>query len=231
MPAKGYQFYRIIEFPSWELGKSFETQHQETLFNDVDETPKTVVTYVGLADNANFKKYHVLHETYQKIRGRYQSKPINGYIAQVEFHLYNNPTEGVLLIDTQRTLCREMVNRLENSNTEFLVQPEEIDLIKLGGDLRERIRGGWFGDLKIADVSTIGMFGSTVGESDEWQRFEQMGRLNAIDLDLELSGMELLVKIMSNRGIVVFENLSESLSLKTLLGIQKELNKYKTEKK
>ena len=120
-----------------------------------------------------------------------------------------------------------MVGRLENSKTGFLVQAEEIDLIKLGGDLRERIRGGWFGDLKIADVSTIGMFGSTVGESEEWQRFEQIGQLNAIDLDLDLSGMRLLVKIMSNRGMVTFENLSEGLTLRTLLQIQKELDKYK----
>jgi hypothetical protein len=227
MTAKGYQYYQVEQFPSWELGNKFETQHQDSMLSDVDESPRTVITTVGLADNENFRKYHALHETYQKVRGRYKNQPINGFIAQMEFHLYYHPQERILFVDAQRHFCKEMVERLHNSNADISVRPDEINLVKLGNDLRQNIRGGWFGDLKVADVSTIGIFGSTVGESEEWLRYEQIGKLKAIDLRLQVNSMELLVKIMANRGIVIFENYSEALSLKFLLEIQKELDNYR----
>lgn len=227
MTAKGYQFYYVEQFPNWELGNKFETQHQESLFSDVDETPRTVVTTVGLADNEQFRKYHVLHETYQKVRGRYRNEPINGFIAQIEFHLYHQPKERILFVDTPRQYCKEMVDRLHNSNVGISVAHDEIDLIALGNHLRQNIRGGWFGELKVADVSTIGIFGSTVGESQEWLRYEQIGKLKAIDVKLQINSMEIVVKIMANRGIVIYENYSEALALKLLSEIQKELDNYK----
>lgn len=227
MTAKGYQYYIVEEFPNWELGNKLETQHQESMFSDVDESPRTVVTTVGLADNEQFRKYHVLHETYQKVRGRYRNEPINGFIAQIEFHLYYHPRDKVLLVDTQRQYCNEMVDRLHSSNVGISVSHDEIDLIALGNHLRQNIRGGWFGDLKVADVSTIGIFGSTVGESQEWLRYEQIGKLKAIDVRLQINSMELVVKIMANRGIVIYENYSEALALKLLLEIQRELDNYK----
>jgi len=229
MTAKGYQYYQVEQFPTWELGEKFETQHQDSMLSDVDESPRTVVTTVGLADNGNFRKYHVLHETYQKVRGRYKNQQINGFIAQMEFHLYHHPQERILFVDAQRHFCKEMVERLHNSNAGISVELNEINLIKLGNDLRQNIRGGWFGDLKVADVSTIGIFGSTVGESEEWLRYEELGKLKAIDLRLQMNSMELLVKIMANRGIVIFENYSEALALKLLLEIQKELDNYRVD--
>lgn len=227
MTAKGYQYYQVEQFPNWKLGNKFETQHQESMFSDFDESPRTIVTTVGLADNENFQKYHVLHETYQKVRGRYRNEPINGFIAQIEFHLYYQPKENVLFVDTQRQYCKEMVDRLHSSNVGISVAHDEIDLIALGNHLRQNIRGGWFGELKVADVSTIGIFGSTVGESQEWLRYEQIGKLKAIDVKLQINSMELVVKIMANRGIVIYENFSEALALKLLLEIQKELNNYR----
>ena len=52
--AQGYQYYRVEQFPRWELGYTFETQYQHTMFGEVDEEPKTIVTTVGLANSAEF---------------------------------------------------------------------------------------------------------------------------------------------------------------------------------
>ena len=226
MPAKGYQYYEVDTFPNWGNGYKFQTSHQKPLFPDIDEAPQTVVTAVGLADHPSFQKYHVLHETYQKVRGRYRNEPITSYIAQVEFHIYYHAENKRLLIDTPRNICKEMVDRLEKSNIDFLVIPHEIDLFKLGNDLKERIRGGWFGELKVADVSTIGIFGPTVGESEEWDRYGQVGKLKAIDIELDWITQRLLVKIMTHRGIVIFETLTEYESLERILKIQDDLDPY-----
>jgi hypothetical protein len=226
MPAKGYQYYEVNSYPDWNDGYVFRTTHQETISGDFDIAPQTVITAVGIADLPSFKKYHVLHETYQKVRGRYKNEPITGYIAQVEFHIYYHTEQKRLLIDTPRNICREMVDRLEKSDIDFLVIPHKIDLSKLGIDLSDRVRGGWFGELKVADVSTIGLFGPTVGESEEWEKYDQVGTLRAIDVELDSISEKLLVKIMAHRGIVLFENLTESQSLERVLKIQHDLDSY-----
>lgn len=227
MPARGYQYYEVDSFPDWEVGHRFETIYQQSmLMGMVDEAPKTIITTVGLADHQDFKKYHVMHETYQKVRGRYRNEPIKVYIAQVEFHIYYHSAIRMMLVDAPRKLCKEMVDRLEKSKLKFLVIPRSIDLIRLGNDLRESIRGGWFGNLKVADVSTIGLFGSTVGESAEWDRYEQLGTLKTIDLALEIEDQMIRVKIMLNRGIVLFESFSESEALELILQLQKLLDAY-----
>jgi hypothetical protein len=153
MPAKGYQYYEVNSYPDWNDGYVFRTTHQETISGDFDIAPQTVITAVGLADLPVFKKYHVLHETYQKVRGRYKNEPITGYIAQVEFHIYYHTEQKRLLIDTPRNICKEMVDRLEKSDIDFLVIPHKIDLSKLGIDLSDRVRGGWLG-VSVEDQPT-----------------------------------------------------------------------------
>ena len=54
----------------------------------------------------------------------------------------------------------------------------------------------------------------------------KIGKLEAVDLRLELNGMSVPVKIMSNRGIVLYENFSEALSLNILSTIQEVLSDY-----
>lgn len=227
MAAKGYQYYLVNTFPEWEIGEEFETIHQDALFPEmVDEGPKSIIKLVGLSDHSAFQKYHVLHETFRSVRGRYQNKPINGYISQEEFHLFRHSSKRILLMDTTLKNCKEIVDRLERANIEFFVTSQNIDLIKLGDDLRARIRGGWFGDLKVADVSSIGLFGPTVGESTEWGRYEQIGELKAIDIELTTKMQKLLVKIMANRGVVLFSPFTEMEALDMLLEIQDVLNPF-----
>ena len=227
MAAKGYQYYEVDSFPEWDDGFVFETTHQDSLFVDiVDEAPRTVITAVGLADHPDFRKYHVMHETFQKVRGRYRNEPITGYVAQLDFHIYYHPQTRRMFVDTKRRICKEMVNRLEKSDIDFLVIPRRVDLVRLGSDLRANIRGGWFGDLKVADVSTIGLFGPTVGESSEWDRYEQVGRLKAIDLELDIGGRRTVVKVMADRGIVLFGTFVERDALRLLLVLQEELDAY-----
>ena len=183
MAARGYRYYRTDSFP---VDTEFTTMHKSSMFQDmVDDEPSTIITKLGMADHTDFTKYHVMHETYEKVRGRYRNKPIKGYVAQVEFHVYYHVGVSRMFVDTNRKLCAEMIDRLHRSKLDFLGVQEELDLPRLANDLRSDVRGGWFRDLKVADVSTIGLFGTTVGESSEWDRYERVGKLNTIDLELE----------------------------------------------
>lgn len=226
MPATVYQYYRVVNFPLWQIGNEFRTNHQEALLQDIDNDPQTVVTYLGNADYSEFAKYHVFHETYQKIRGRYKNEPIHSYIEQLEFYIFLNRERNFLLINAPRRFCKEMINRIERSSQDFDVNQRQIDLVHLGQDLRNRIRGGWFGDLHVADVSSIGLFGPTVGESYEWNQYGSLGVLRSIDVEFIVAEQNLLVKILGNSGVVHFENLTEYQSIERVSKIQRELDFY-----
>ena len=227
MTAKAYQYYEVSDFPDWEEGNRFETRHQGSLFTgQVDDAPTSVITSAGLADDPSFRKYHVMHETFRSVRGRYRNEPIAGYVAQKEFHLYVHSNGGTMFVDTSGALCKEMIDRLERSDIPFLVVPRRVDLAKLADDMRTQVRGGWFGNLRVADVSSIGIFGATVGESSEWGRYEQVGSLKVVDLALDLQGQNLSVKVMAHRGVLLYRSFTESQALGLLLEIQKELDNY-----
>jgi hypothetical protein len=227
MPAKGYQYYIIDEFFNLEIGDEVETIHQDTLINDfVDEEPRSIIRHLGYSDNREFFKYHVLHETFQNVRGRYRNQEIRGYIAQEEFHIYFHEDKNIIFMDSKKRNCKELVQRLNLSDIPFTGNSRTIDLKTLARDLQDQVRGGWFGNLQIADVSTIGVFGPTVGESEEWSRFDQTGELNQIDVELQLDHLRIPVKLMSNSGVVLYSDFSEGEALNLLVQIQEVLDQF-----
>jgi hypothetical protein len=226
MTANVFQYYNVIQFPDWELNYEFKTNHQNTMLNDVDETPHSTIRYLGFSDYPECKKFHVIHEAFKKTHGRLKNETISGFIEQLNFHIYFNEKEKRLFVNSPRNVSRELFKRLTNSSKNFQVVSSKIDLIKLSDDLRNNIRGGWFGNLKVADVSSVGMFGPTVGESDEWERYEQKGDLKAINVQFYGNNGNILFLITGNRSIVHYEKQSEIEILEKLISVQNILDNY-----
>lgn len=225
--ATGYQFYKVNRFPNLKIGESISSAYQGVLLNDVDETPKSTITAKGIAENSDFLEYSVLHEDFQEVTGRYLGKPIRRYIAEYNFHIFYHHSRQILFIDSKKQLCDEFVKRFKsNHQKEFDLQQSKIKLTSLADDIRKDIRGGWFGNVQIADVSSIALFGPTVGESDEWDRYDNIGELKTLDIALTIDEILLSVKIMANRGIVIFGKIDDRLKLSFLLKIQDDLEKY-----
>lgn len=225
MAAKGYQFFIVHEFPQLEIGElPIKTIQQQALLPEERENmPATEISAVGIADSPQFLKYFVRHESYLKVRGRYMNQPITQIVAWHDFHIYMHHEKQIMFVDVARAISKEMVNRVSESRADFRVSESRIDLARLGLDLKDRIRGGWFGNLMISDVSTIGLFGLTVGMSQEWETYEQVGQLKSIDVELEdTSGARHLVKIGANRSVVLYSSFPEADALNFVLALQED---------
>lgn len=227
MPAKAYRYYRVESFPSLGIGESLRTQHQFTLLREhVDETAHTELKYLGLAELDSFHKYHVIHEMQENVRGRYRNEPIYEYIAEVRFHLYYEPKREILFADTRGPICREFIRRFRGSKVDMSLTAGRVDLVKLAMDMKSKLTGGWFGKLRVADVSAIGLFGPHVGESNEWDKYSELGELSSIDVIFEYEGTLQGVKITKDRTIVFYRPLTEFHALTLLEQIQTELDRY-----
>lgn len=231
MPVRAYRFYRVKSFPELDIGESVKTRYQPSLVpREVDHGPRTVLTSVGLSDLHTLKKVHVLHETEEEVRGRYRNEPIRKYIAEVEFHLFYNPVTKVMYADAKGKICREMLKRLAAEGADLEAERSQIDLVRLAQDIQAAVTGGWFGNLKIADVSTAALFGGTVGESDEWKRYSSVGDLKALNIVFDLGGRFYKVQITLERTIVIFSAVTESEALELVEEIQKQLDNYEISK-
>lgn len=227
MPAKAYRHYRVESFPSLRIGESLHTQYQFTLLREhVDESAHTELKYLGLADLDSFHKYHVIHERPENVRGRYRNEPIYEYIAEVRFHLYYDPKSKMLFADTRGPICREFIRRFKGSKIDMSLKAVRVDLIKLAMDMKSKLTGGWFGKLRVADVSAIGLFGPHVGESNEWEKYSELGELSSIDVLFEYEGALHQVKMTKDRTTVFYKPLTEFHALTLLTEIQTELDRY-----
>jgi len=226
MTANVYQYFDVLQFPELELNKDFVTNHQDSILHEVDETPHSIIRYLGYSDLPSCKKYHVIHEVFKKTQGRLKNETISGYIEQINFHIFIN--ENRLLINSTNNISKELLKRIRKTNDDFRIEASKIDLISFSEDLRNNIRGGWFGNLKVADVTSIGMFGPTVGESDEWERYNKKGDLKAINVQFYGQNETILFQITKNRGIVHYDKRNESEILRKLLEVQKILDGYIT---
>lgn len=227
MPAKAYRYYIVNEFPELAVGQSVTSTYQGTLVPSlVDEAPQTVITCVGTADNESYLKYHVLHETHQAVVGRYMNQPIHSYVRKVEFHLFREADEGILFADAKKQISREMLKRLRDSDISIDLLESAIDLSEVGADLKSTVSGGWFGELRIADVSSMAAFGPGVGESSEWDRLDSLGKLQTLDVHYEYENELYFMMIMPDRTIVLFAPFTESEALRLLESIQAFLDGY-----
>jgi len=96
--------------------------------------------------------------------------------------------------------------RLSKASPPILAEPQDVDLQKL--QEIGRTTGGWFGKLKIADVRTAGIFGTTaVVASEEWGRYADLGVISA--LHIHVIGPADSIKpimLMHDRGVVLMRN-------------------------
>src|SRR5205814_1516065 len=96
-----------------------------------------------------------------------------------------------------------------DQHSQFAWQPRTVDLGLLRTQLDSRIGGGWFGDMAVARVESAGIFGPEVASSDEWERYEQVGRLNAIILELSFADDDFKVMVSQDSTVLIYRDLGE----------------------
>lgn len=227
----GFQYHRIANFLELsDIGQEWRSTTQLGLpDSEADDTISTTIRFLGLSDHPHFLKYFVKHETTQNQKVRFENKERNQVIFVEEFHLYIPKNFSYLYAQTKRQISNEMLKRIRSSKDDFVYTNREVDLQEMKTQLMSDIRGGWFRDLDIANVQAAALFGSTVGGSDDWKRYENSGKISALVFELSYKGTQNSVIISHNGGIIVYQNMNENDVLEFVDRINDLVGKFSQE--
>lgn len=225
--AIGFQYRKVENFPSMEVGESFKTGFQLNLISGVDRDLSSEVRFVGESDNAQFWKYHVTHESWRAMRVRFENQIRDRVIEIVEFHLFI-PKRGreFLYADAKSRYCNELLRRIQDIEPKFEFSAREVDLSRMRREAQMDISGGWFRDLQIAEVSAAAIFGSNVSDSSDWDRYEASGTVSMLDIDFIFRGRRELVKVTREGAIVIMSTLEESERLELVSSVNQMVDRF-----
>ena len=131
-----------------------------------------------------------------------------------------------LWADTKSSYCNELLKRIRNGSPGFVFYNRTVDLQEMRAKLQGNVRGGWFRNLEIADVSTAAIFGANVSESEEWHRYEDSGTLSALVMEFTYRGGKHSVQITKNGTITLYGNYQERDSLDLVDTINNIVNQF-----
>lgn len=187
---------------------------QQTAILGADDEPATRVEYDGTWQHGIYQKFNVTHESRLHLEGRYHNEPINEVIQTHRFTLYKHVDSSLVVARGNKKLVREALHRLQRQTTSgFAYRTESLDLVALAPHVAAPIAGGWFGQLKIHKVNTVGIFGADVADSEEWERYEQSGTLQALIIEVEYNDEPMQLMVTREAIVVLYRDLGEIANL------------------
>ncbi len=228
--AVAYQRREIKGFPDLDVNKPWKTVHQLELLPWKDRGIHTSVTFLGRSDHPNYDKCFVEHEALRSMRVRFENSVRDRFIQILRFHLYlpRTGTRDYLYADTKARHCKELLRRLAQDQPSFKFSPRQVNLTLLRQEVEPDIRGAWFGDLQIADVRVAAIYGPTVTESDEWERYENTGEIRSLALEFTYLDTRHSILITAKGAIVLYGSYSERDALQLVENIDVIVTKFAT---
>lgn len=201
-----YTYFEVENFPEHEVGYKLQTITQQALgLPGDDDTIHTEIEYLGNSENPNFLKLHVKHEKIRKIKARFENVYRDHVIEVVEFNLFKSRQGRSMLASIGASDSHSMFKRLTAKLLpDFEWYERIVNLRDVKADLFKNIRGGWFRELRIANTRSAGIFGPTVAEGEDWNRYETNGNMSALLVEIAVGeGEEGESVMVTQQGTVV----------------------------
>jgi len=227
MAAVGYKCFQVDCFPEISVEEPLQTATQLALPDWGDDTLHSVVRFLGPSEHPDFEKFHVEHETLRALQVRFQNTRRDQVIAIIHFNMFRPASGGEFWLGTKRPYALELLANIEHTEPSIKVRERSVDLAALRQSVTD-VTGGWFKDLLIQGVRAAGIFGPGVGESDEWEKYEQAGELSAVTLDFTYRGEHQSATVTTDGGIVVYANFTEEERLEFLQEVNKAIQPFST---
>jgi hypothetical protein len=194
---------------------------QQTELPGGDDEVATVVEPVTDWLHSILRKFQVRHEHTLHLEGRYKNEPINQVIEVSRFDVYlPKAGGGVAYVRGAGRIWRDAFRRIKrDQESSFDFSPGSLDLQRLVPRLEAPVAGGWFGRLNIEKVRTAGIFGPSVAESEDWDRYEKLGQLSAITLDLSDGDRLQAVMLCQDWTVVLYRDRGEVANVDFVLDI------------
>ncbi|GIK38206.1 MAG: hypothetical protein BroJett011_20390 [Chloroflexota bacterium] len=227
--TRGYKRYKVEGFPELEVGAVFSTKYQFGMPfpNDeaFDDTPHSRIGLLGSSEHSDFLKYRVEFEASKRQDFRYRNFRDTKFIAISKLVAFQDKRTPYIYVRGPSKYSDKFLEQLAEVIPEFHAFEREIDLRRLVEE-RPKITGGWFTNLKIEKVQTVAIFGPSVSQSEDWSKYEVLGKTSSIVTELQLSGDKVSVQLSRDGGIAIKTAMSEREDLDALIEIDKVLERY-----
>jgi len=174
------------------------------------ETTHTRVAIATASSVGGLQRYDAEHDFLFQLQypGRARGKEFREFVTLYKFPLYLGDHVAALgfrplLVKTKKRVALDFVERLNTNTQGFRVEPTSVDFVALRPRL-QLIRGAWFGSIRMPNISSAGVFGHHVDQSEEFQHAESVGELKNLLIELELDGLTHQVMITADGGIVLY---------------------------
>lgn len=226
----GYKYREFVNMPEIAQGELWATAAQlgmdlpDVRDNQID--PYSRITRLGRSEHEGYGKYAVEHEILRKWKVRFHDQVRNQVIVIENFSLYIALDGSHLLAATKDDICNDLLQRIQQQHPAFSFAGRVVDLVKMRQEMQMKVNGGHFSKLKIADVKSASIFGPTVSDSLDWERYEKSGEISALTLDLTWEGMNLSVQVSKSGGVVVYDPLRERDQLELVRVVNAMIGPY-----
>lgn len=218
-----YFYLAIDEFPDLSIGKSIASETQLALpGTEGDATAHTTFTYKGEADDPQFDRYLVEHQYVKDTHAIFKGQTLRKLIFVTEFHVFTRREEGYLLAQTNKAVARAAFGRLDKAGIQTHEEQISLSWAQQVGDTT----GGWFGNLQMQNVNAAALFGEGVMESEDWERYEELGDLSAVNVRIANPSDQSVRTVMltRNRGVILFQDHGDGDNLKFAAELQRSLS-------
>jgi len=210
--------YKILELP-----KELPVESAQTSPGYGGVSFVTKVTQLGQSEypDKSLDKWQIMHEIGEEFLGKGYIEDGSQYdIVAVStserFPCFVEDQKFLYTFGTKRVVSEQALRRLRkfpNGDNKLIAEPVQINLVGLKAKLMNEdaiIRGGWFRRMQIANVEVAYLGGTSVVESDDWDRYESSGgtisalRLDIPTIDVERESIKIL--FTSDGNCVVYRS-------------------------
>ena len=199
--VKAYRAYNATRFPS---GNTYKVASQSN-FLDI-ELPETTISRIDLLLTESFQAYYIHHEMIVEQIGRAKDIQFTHFAAPFEFNSYIQRASKLLLFQTAKRVCIDLVHRLNSSN-DFDINQYSVDFEVLRPYIKN-VRGAWI-KFQQANLRTSAHFGNHVDNSLAFQESMQTGQLTSLYILYDYESEQIPIQITSDCAVVLYPNIDE----------------------
>jgi hypothetical protein len=203
-----FRYFRCGDLPELELDQEISSVTQLAI-PTWDPEAHSTLHYLGLSTHHDFERYECIHQSEREVDALYREQEIRVLLFNLRFTAYYNRLAQYFLLQAGKRESRDFFLRLQTASPAIHAKAGKLNLalIQNLGDTT----GGWFGNLKIENVSSAGIFGTDeIVGSNEWARYSNVGEISALNMRLaSRSGITRSVQVTRDRLVLLMQGTDE----------------------
>lgn len=179
-----------------------------------EDEPVTEIERLGPSEHELYEKYKVRHEYIVRMEGKLRGQYFSECTRFDTFPCFSHRDKPWLLTShVKAEVAVRAFRRLTDNKsvTGVVVEPASLALLSAMERLRsaQRVKGGWFGKLRIKNVEVAYLYGDHVTDSEDWEKYMAAGELNALQVEVPHSDGLMPILLTREAAVVFFTNLTE----------------------